>query len=1184
MVYCGQQILTRYSSVLRDEESMRLLLISALFLFVWIPAPVAAWPNGPDDDPRLDMPNDPGYEGQWNLWSYVPQEWAEQDGFRQDEVALGTGIHADRAWQVTTGDRRVIIAVLDSGVYWDNRDLVNKYYLNKGELSGCVPQAMEDSNDADGFDVDGNGWFDIRDYWAAAGQEDAMLTELDSNGNGMLDPQDLIISCSDGVDDDGNGYVDDISGWDFFADDNDAYDDNRFGHGNGEAKDSVAEGNNGMGDIGVCPDCTALMVRAGDSFVVDANEFGHAVLFAVDSGAHVIQEALGAVNNPPLAQQAINYAYDNNVVVIASAADELSYHHNFPGTNNHTVYVHAIMYDGASADQSTTFLNFNNCTNFGMQLLLSTPGGGCSSEATGITAGHAGLIYAAGLKANLDPPLSAEELKQILTLNVDDIDVNPTGSDPTKFVSGPGWDWHFGYGRNNARKTVDAVMEKRIPPEVDILDPLWFQVLYPDDTPTIDIEGRINIRRDGHDARYDSVDWVFEYALGVAPKDDEFVMVAEGSTEGLQGVITTWNISTLELDLEKRTEDAHQNAVTVRLRATASLEDGTPITGEMRKGFLLERDEDRHDGFPIYLGTSGESSPRFADLDGDGAEELVVALADGSLHAFTHDTSELPGFPAYLNLRLTVDPDNPTHSRNACAHREDKSECIAQVGTVSTDVRHTLMMTPAVGDLDGDGSLEIVMATWDGWIYAFEHDGSRRDGWPKSVDFTLPPPNEDNLIEFGFFSAPTLYDLDGDGSLEIIAPAMDQHIYVWHPDGSPMAPFPVKVSSDDEQGARIICTAAVGDVDADGSPDIAIGTSETFGATGNANEAVAYLLDVQGQVKDGWPQSLYGLTVDVLPIVGKGIVSNPIMADLDYDGTLEISFDTISTQGWIFNHDGSIYAKMDNKNFGDGSNSEDSPGYILMNNGAMGHVDGEGGIDFVKGTAGFDFAIAFAGGGQRKPFDHHMSAWDTDTTKMLWGFPRVHDDWQFFNTPSIVDIDNDTNPEIIVGSGGYLVHAWNYLGEEPAGWPKQTGGWIIASVAVGDFDGDQHFDVAVTTRDGWLYAWKTPGVAGQSMYEWNGFGHDPHNTNNYERSPTPYQTWENSAPSADTSPTDREQDDDTEEIDDDGEENSASSSGGGGGGCQSGHLPWALGLSLLLLLLGTIARRQLLGRHGARRL
>ena len=62
----------------------------------------------------------------------------------------------------------------------------------------------------------------------------------DRNGNGMLDAGDLILNFSDGVDDDGNGYVDDIAGWDFMKDDNDPYDDTRYGHGTGEARDSTA--------------------------------------------------------------------------------------------------------------------------------------------------------------------------------------------------------------------------------------------------------------------------------------------------------------------------------------------------------------------------------------------------------------------------------------------------------------------------------------------------------------------------------------------------------------------------------------------------------------------------------------------------------------------------------------------------------------------------------------------------------------------------------------------------------------------------------------------------------------------------------------------------------------------------------------------------------------------------------
>ncbi len=1091
------------------------------------------WPNGPAEDPRLAPPNDPGFRGQWNLWSHYPEAWLPNIE-HPDERDLGPGIHADRAWQVTTGDRRVIIAVHDSGAYWDNRDLVNKWYLNAGELQGCKP------GDGDDFDVDASGWFDIRDYYAGS-TEAERLADWDTNANGMIDPQDLIMKCSDGVDDDGNGYVDDISGWDFFMDDNDAYDDTRFGHGNGEARDSAAEGNDGRGDIGVCPDCSVVMLRVGDSFVTDSNDFAQGVVFSVDSGASLIQSALGTVNYTQFARRAIDYAYANNVALVASAADELSYHHNFPGSGERSIYVHAIQYDAASTDHSTTFMNFNNCTNFGMQLLLSTPGTGCSSEAVGITSGHVGLMYSAALESGLTPPLSAEEVKQLLTMESDDIAINPNDDDPEKYPSREGWDWHFGYGRNNARRTVDAIVERRIPPEVYIEHPTWFTVIDPARTPSVDVMCRLNKRADGLEARYAEVDWVLEYATGVAPRDSEFVEIDRGTTAALEGKCATWDVSAVALDLDLKVTDPHQNAVTLRLVATAENGAGVAVRGEHRKGFLFHKDPTSWDAFPMDLDTSLESSPIFADIDGqDDDEELVIFASDGMIHVYQQDGSELAGFPVAVDPRRPMKASEAKNVLGSCAFRTDKQGCIAQNGRIDPAIgRQTGMMPLSIGDLDADGTLEIVATSWDGWVFVFEHDGSQRAGWPKSMDFAnVSDTSPTRVTDGGFFASPVLYDLDQQGGLEIIAAGMDQHIYVWHADGTAMAPYPVRLyNPEDDQSvetrARIVATPAVGDIDGDGKPEIASGSSEVYGAAGVENEAVAYVLEAEtGAVKEGWPRSLYGLTVNVLPIVGRGVVANPMLADLDFDGKLEISFDTISTPGILFRHDGREYKKMDNNTFGPKSDSSDSPAYILMNNGAFGNIDGEGGIDMVKGTAGFDFAIAFAGGGKRAHFDHHMSGWDTDTGKMMEGFPRIIDDWQFFNTPSIVDLNNDNDPEVVIGSGGYLLHAWDYLGNEPTGFPKQTGGWIIASAGIGDFDGDGLFDVSVSTRDGWLFAWKTEGSV-RSKFEWNGFGHNPTKTGNYEDDPTPFAPWKDGTvepgpePSPEESPEEAEGEDTT---------------------------------------------------------
>ena len=113
---------------------------------------------------------------------------------------------------------------------------------------------------------------------------------------------------NNGVDDDHNGYVDDISGWDFLYGDNDPLDTVDYGHGTGEAEDSTAA-ENGTGDVGICPQCQFIPVRVGDSFIADGGRFAAGVLFALDTGAEVIQEALGAINNPRQAQQAIDAAY-----------------------------------------------------------------------------------------------------------------------------------------------------------------------------------------------------------------------------------------------------------------------------------------------------------------------------------------------------------------------------------------------------------------------------------------------------------------------------------------------------------------------------------------------------------------------------------------------------------------------------------------------------------------------------------------------------------------------------------------------------------------------------------------------------------------------------------------------------------------------------------------------------------
>ena len=291
-----------------------MLLLGLPLAFAAFPLPT--YPEcGEPDRPDLCPPE---LDGNWKFLSYYPASWT-QPGESAEAAMAGTGMSVDRAFRVTTGRPDVTIAVLDSGVKWDEGQLLQKWALNGAELP--LPEGAMTA------DANGDGAVTLADW---AGDSRVRVDAGDDVADGFLDPSDLIATFSDGVDDDGNGYIDDVCGWDFLWNDNDPYDDVRYGHGTGISRDSAAEGGDG-GDIGTCPSCTVLPIRVGDSFVVDGSAFGSGLAFAIDSGADVAAVAVGAVQQPAWVEQVVDRAWDQGLMVIGSAADETAYHPNPPG-------------------------------------------------------------------------------------------------------------------------------------------------------------------------------------------------------------------------------------------------------------------------------------------------------------------------------------------------------------------------------------------------------------------------------------------------------------------------------------------------------------------------------------------------------------------------------------------------------------------------------------------------------------------------------------------------------------------------------------------------------------------------------------------------------------------------------------------------------------------------------------
>jgi hypothetical protein len=111
-------------------------------------------------------------------------------------------------------------------------------------------------------------------------------------------------------------------------------------------------------------------------------------------------------------------------------------------------------------------------------------------------------------------------------------------------------------------------------------------------------------------------------------------------------------------------------------------------------------------------------------------------------------------------------------------------------------------------------------------------------------------------------------------------------------------------------------------------------------------------------------------------------------------------------------------------------------------------------------------------------------------------------DLQFFNTPAIADVDGSGLPSVLQGSAVYDVRGYKVGGVPATGFPKFTGGWITQTPSVGDVVGDGGLELAVPTREGNVFVWRTGGTACGDL-EWPKFQHDLHNSGDYDTDATP---------------------------------------------------------------------------------
>ncbi|MDQ3194489.1 MAG: S8 family serine peptidase [Bacteroidota bacterium] len=331
---------------------------------------------------RKNLPNDEMFYKQW----YLENSGSVEPSSSGSRAKVGADVKILSTWEIETGSEEIIVAILDSGIKDDHPDLRGRIWINKNEIPG------------------------------------------------------------NGLDDDGNGYIDDIRGWDF------AYDDRRpddgFGHGTNIATVIGASTDNMIGFSGIDKHCRLMNCKNLNSD--NSGEYAwwaESIRYAVDNGARVINMSEGGDDYSRVLKTAVDYAIENGAIITAAMMNKGDNRDYYPASYDGVFAVGATDTD----DKRCRKFSWGGGSCWGRYISVVAPGNKIfgldyenvenyevywsgTSQSTAIVSGIAALLLSQNKQRTND------DLKRIIRNSARDLVGDPREDKP-------GWDQFYGFGR-----------------------------------------------------------------------------------------------------------------------------------------------------------------------------------------------------------------------------------------------------------------------------------------------------------------------------------------------------------------------------------------------------------------------------------------------------------------------------------------------------------------------------------------------------------------------------------------------------------------------------------------------------------------------------------------------------------------------------------------------------------------